>query len=106
MTNTATQTTGIEISAKVSIFFILYFLFFKPQIEVDGSAAVSGKWNGSTFVAAAPGEHQVAVYYKAYFILPVNRAAMPVTVVDGGVARIEYKPSIWGMLGKGKIAAA
>src|SRR4051794_23553935 len=105
MTSTSTQ-TGIEISTKVSIFFILYFIFFKPQIEVDGTAAVGGKWNGSTFVAAAPGQHQVEVYYKAYFIIPVNRASMGVTVTDGGVARVEYKPSIWGMLGKGKIAAA
>jgi hypothetical protein len=105
MTNTSAQ-TGIEISTKVSIFFILYYIFFKPQIEVDGAKAVGGKWNGSTFVAATPGQHKVAVYYKAYFILPVNRAEMQVTVPDGGAARVEYKPSMWGMLGKGKLAAA
>lgn len=105
MTNTS-QTTGIEVTGKASIFLMLYFFLFKPQIEIDGSAAVAGKWNNPTVVPAAPGQHQVEVYYKWYWILPMNRAALSVNVPDGGVARLEYKPSIWGFLGKGKLAAA
>ena len=106
MANTSTGTTGIEVTGKVSFFLMLYFFLFKPQVEIDGSSAGAGKWNTPTVFPASPGQHTVEVFYKAYFIIPVNRASMSVTVPDGGVARVQYKPSIWGMLGKGKIAAA
>lgn len=105
MTNT-TQTTGIEVTGKVSILLILFFFLFKPQVEIDGSPAGAGAWNSPTVFPTTPGQHQVAVSYKWYWIIPVNRAEMSVTVPEGGVARVEYKPSIWGMLGKGKLATA
>ena len=106
MTNTS-QTTGIEVTGKASIFLMLYFFLFKPQVEIDGSPAGAGKWNSPTLFPAAPGQHKVEVFYKAWFwIIPANRAALSVNVPDGGVARVEYKPSIWGILGKGKLAAA
>jgi hypothetical protein len=105
MTNASAGMTGIEITGKISIFLFFYFFLFKPQIEVDG-AAHTGKWNSPTMIAAAPGQHQVEVSYKMYWLIPVNVTTMSVTVPDGGVVRLEYKPSMWGMLGKGKLAAA
>ena len=105
MTDASAGRTGIEFTGKASILLIWFFFLFKPQIDVDGST-YAGAWNSPTLIAAAPGQHKISAYYKMYWVLPVNRVDLTVTVPEGGMARVQYKPSAWGMLGKGKLTKA
>jgi hypothetical protein len=39
----------------------------------------------------APGSHRISVSWKFYWVLPVQRATLDVTVDPGGVVSLRYK---------------
>ncbi len=94
--------TGIELQTK---YFILNFLIviFPLILTIDGSQ-VKGKW-GTSFYPVAPGSHQVEVAWKMYWVLPVNKASMPVTLAQGQVARLLYNAP-WLFFLPGKLGPA
>ena len=65
-------------------------LLFKPVVEIDGQA-LQGAWS-TTFFPAAPGQHSVAVFWKLYGLIPIQRATALVTVSDGATTEIRYGP--------------
>src|SRR5579863_6759107 len=69
--------TGIQLNAKQSLWFLLSFIF-PLQIEVDGAVS-KGTW-GPQLLNVAPGMHRIAVTWKMYWVLPVNRGAIEVNV--------------------------
>jgi hypothetical protein len=100
----AASPTGIELTTK---HFVLNFLIviFPLTINIDGQA-VKGKW-GTQFYPVQAGSHSVTVSWKLYFVLPVNKAAMTVSLADGQVARLQYyAPWLWLLPGKIGPAAA
>lgn len=94
----STQPSGIHLNSKPSIWFILVQLF--PLIVgVDGQEA-KGQW-GEQFIGLAPGQHRITVAWKMYWILPVNRGTVDVTVNPGQVVPVRYKVRyLWMMKGK------
>lgn len=93
------QATGINLNAKLSIFFILDMLM-PLTIEIDGAKA-KGKW-GEQFIPLAPGTHRVVVSWKLYWVLPVNQGTLDVTVEPGTVVSVRYKVR-WLFLLPGKL---
>jgi len=91
--------TGIELQTK---YFILNFLIviFPLVLTVDG-VAVPGKW-GTSFYPVAPGNHDVGVAWKMYWLLPVNKAATRLSLAEGQVARLLYTAP-WLFLLPGKL---
>lgn len=94
--------TGIELQTK---YFILNFLIviFPLVLTIDGSA-VKGKW-GTSFYPVPAGSHEVSVAWKMYWLLPVNKSSMSVTLVDGQIAKLLYKAP-WLFLLPGKLEPA
>jgi len=84
----SSQPTGVSINAKQMILFLLTTLM-PLIIEVDGVQS-KGKW-GEQFVNLSPGSHQVAVFWKLYFVLPIQRGQMNVTVNPGQTVSLRYK---------------
>jgi hypothetical protein len=80
--------TGIELQTK---YFILSFLIaiFPLVLTIDGEK-VPAKW-GKSFTPVAPGQHEVTVAWKAYWLIPVNKGSANVTLAEGQVARLLYK---------------
>ena len=80
--------TGIELQTK---YFILSFLIVLVPLAltIDGEK-VPGKW-GKNFYPVAPGNHQVSVAWKMYWVLPVNKGSMQVSLAPGQVASLLYK---------------
>jgi hypothetical protein len=98
-----TSPTGIELETK---YFILNFLIviFPLALTIDG-VTVPGKW-GKNFYPVAPGNHQVSVAWKMYWVLPVNKGTMQVSLAEGQVARLLYKaPFLFFLPGKLQPAA-
>ena len=95
----AVSPTGIEVTTK---YFILNFLIviFPLMITIDGHET-KGKW-GTQLYPAQPGDHSVAVCWKAYWFLPANKATMTVSVADGQVAQVQYYAP-WFFLLPGKL---
>ena len=92
--------TGIEVTAKFfPLFWILYFLH--PTFTIDGQA-VEGQWKTPTFFPTAPGQHQVQVHFKYFFLKTCGKGITTASVAPGQVARFEYKAP-WIIYLKGKI---
>src|SRR5256885_200136 len=98
----STSQTGIAVTAKI---FVLNFvmLLFKPVVEIDG-VVQEGAWS-TKFLATAPGQHSVTVYWKYMWFLPANRATVNVTVADGSSVDITYQAR-WMIFLPGKISVA
>ena len=81
--------TGIEVTAKI---FPLAFiaLLFKVVVEIDGQTTEVG-WSKPNFLPTTAGTHQVTISWKYFFVLPVNKASVSVTVAEGQTAHILYK---------------
>jgi hypothetical protein len=78
----------IRLNAKQMIWWILVTI--QPLIvEVDGVPA-KGKWGDQT-LPVSPGSHRVSVSWKFYWVLPVQRGTLDVTVAPGGVVSLRYK---------------
>jgi hypothetical protein len=82
------ETTGVRLNAKLSIFFILDMLM-PLTVEVDGVTS-KGVWK-EQFLNLAPGTHRLTVSWKLYWVLPVNKATLDVTVQQGSVVPVRYK---------------
>ena len=82
------QPTGIQLNAKQVIWFILTTIF-PLVIEVDGTQS-RGTW-GTQLLNLAPGTHQVSVSWKLYWVLPVQKATLDVSVEPGQVVAASYK---------------
>jgi hypothetical protein len=93
------QTTGVRLNAKLSIFFILNLLF-PLTIDVDGVES-KGVWK-EQFLNLAPGTHRLSVSWKLYWVLPVNKGTLDVTVQQGVVVPVRYKVR-WIFLLPGKL---
>jgi hypothetical protein len=90
--------TGIQLNAKQSLWFLLSFIF-PLQIEVDGALS-RGTW-GPQFLNLTPGMHRIAVTWKMYWVLPVNRGEIEVNVPEGQIIPLRYKMRwLWIMPGK------
>jgi hypothetical protein len=82
------QSTSIRLNAKQAIWWILVTI--QPLvIEVDG-VPTKGTWGDQT-LQVAPGNHSVSVFWKLYWLLPVQRARLDVTVESGAVVSLRYK---------------
>jgi hypothetical protein len=82
------QSTAIRLNAKQAIWWILVTI--QPLIvDVDGAPA-KGTWGDQT-LPVAPGNHRVSVSWKFYWILPVQRGTVDVTVEPGAVVSLRYK---------------
>jgi hypothetical protein len=82
------QPTGIRLNAKQAIWWFLVTI--QPLVvEVDG-VTTKGTWGDQT-LPVAPGNHRVSVCWKWYWFLPVQRAALDVTVDPGAVVALRYK---------------
>lgn len=81
--------SGINLRAKVSIFFFTLYLF-PLKFSVDGGPEVKGKW-GDNPLQLAPGRHTIAVHWLMYWFMPVNKAAITVDVAPGQVVTVDYK---------------
>jgi hypothetical protein len=90
---------GIELTTK---YFILSFLcvIFPLTINVDGTD-IKGKW-GKQVYPVAPGSHTVTVSWKLYWVLPVNKATMTVSIAEGQAAPLLYYVP-WFFLLPGKL---
>jgi hypothetical protein len=91
--------TGIELSTK---YFFLNFLIviFPLTITVDGQN-IKGRW-GTNFYPVPAGNHSLTVSWKLYWILPVCKGKMQVSLAEGEVAKLRYK-SPWLFLLPGKL---
>ena len=82
--------TGIDL--KTGFFPLAWFLYFcSPVIEIDGEPTKLS-W-GSRFVPAAPGTHEVEVYYN-YLFGPASRATITVEVPEQGAVQLVYSAPI------------
>jgi hypothetical protein len=84
----STQPTGVQFDARLSFFFFLTAIF-PLTIEIDG-VETKGKW-GVQFLNLAPGTHRITASWKMYWLLPVNKATLDVTVAPSQVAPVRYK---------------
>jgi hypothetical protein len=98
----AASPTGIELTTK---YFILSFLvvIFPLMINIDGQET-KGRW-GTQFCSLQPGEHSITVSWKAYWLLPVNKATTTVSIADGQVVQLQYYAP-WFFLLPGKLGPA
>lgn len=82
------QSTAIRLNAKQAIWWILVTI--QPlMVEVDG-VPTKRTWGDQT-LPVAPGSHRVSVWWKFYWLLPVQRATLEVTVDPGAVVSVRYK---------------
>jgi hypothetical protein len=82
------QSTAISLNAKQAIWWILVTI--QPLIvEVDG-VQTKGTWGDQT-LPVAPGSHRISVSWKFYWVLPVQRATLDVTVDPSAVVSLRYK---------------
>jgi hypothetical protein len=96
--------SGIAVTAK---YFPLNFLcvIFKPIVQIDGQTH-EGSWGTSHF-PAAPGDHQLTVFWKYLWFLPCNKGRTTVRVVEGQTTHVAYKaPWLWILPGKMSVAQA
>ncbi len=98
--------TGIEVTSRV--FKLGYFLtwLWPPKVSVDGGAPKNIGWNGTAVVPTSPGQHTVTVLWKYLWFIPSGKAQTTVTVPDGSVARLTYKPNYWVVFLSGKLETA
>jgi hypothetical protein len=98
----AASPTGIELSAK---YFILSFLIviFPLLVNIDGQET-KGKW-GTQFYPLSPGNHSVTVSWKFYWLVPIQKATMNVSLAEGQVDRVQYYVP-WLIFLPGKIGPA
>ena len=98
----AASPTGIELTTK---YFILNFLIviFPLTITIDGQET-KGRW-GTQFSPVQPGTHSVTVSWKAYWVLPVNKATTTVSLAEGQVVQLQYYAP-WFFLLPGKLGSA
>ncbi len=82
------QSTAIRLNAKQAIWWILVTI--QPLVvELDG-VPTNGIWGDQT-LPVTPGSHRVSVSWKLYWLLPVQRATLDLTVDDGAVVSLRYK---------------
>jgi hypothetical protein len=82
------QSTAIRLNAKQAIWWLLVTI--QPLIvDVDGAPS-KGTWGDQT-LPVAPGNHRVSVSWKFYWILPIQRGTVDVTVEPGAVVSLRYK---------------
>ena len=82
------QSTAIRLKAKQAIWWILVTI--QPLVvELDG-VPTKGLWGDQT-LPVEPGSHRVSVCWKFYWLLPVQRARLDVTVDPGAVVSLRYK---------------
>jgi hypothetical protein len=94
----STQPSGIHLNSKPSLWFFLVQVF-PLLVTVDGQQS-TGKW-GEQFIGLAPGQHRIEVAWKMYWLIPVNRGTLDVTVNPGQVVPVRYKVRyLWIMAGK------
>jgi len=94
----STQPSGIELNSNQSIWYFLYRVM-PLVVQVDGQD-VKAQW-GQQFIPVAPGPHRISVAWKMYWVLPVNRGTLDVTVNAGEVVPVRYKVRwIWLFPGK------
>ena len=98
----STSQTGIAVTAKI-LFLNFVMLLFKPVVEIDG-VVHEGAWS-SVYFSTAPGDHNVSVYWKYMWVLPVNRATAQVTVPEGTTVEVTYRPR-WFVFLPGRISVA
>lgn len=94
--------TGIELQTK---YFILNFLItlFPLLLTIDGETQPA-KW-GKNFYPVAPGNHEVSVAWKLYWLIPVNRGSTQVSLAEGQVVNLLYKAP-WIVFLPGKLGPA
>lgn len=97
--NVSDQPSGIQLNAKLSLWFILDMIF-PLIIEVDGQES-KGQW-GQQLLNVAPGQHRISVSWKMYWLLPVNKGTLDITVNPGQVVPVRYKVR-WLFLLPGKL---
>jgi hypothetical protein len=93
------QPTGVQLNAKQAIWYILTTIM-PLTIEVDGVPS-KGLW-GSQLLNLEPGSHSLTVSWKLYWVLPVQKATLDVTVTPGSTVAVSYKVR-WFFLLPGKI---
>lgn len=84
----STQPSGIQLNAKLPIWFILNIIF-PLVVEVDGTPT-KGVWGPQT-LPLAPGQHQLSVFWKFYWFLPIQRGNLDVVVNPGELVNVRYK---------------
>jgi hypothetical protein len=102
MTDTAIG-TGIRVTATHKIFFIIAAILYKPIVKVDGTAHKIG-WGSAEFIPTSAGSHEIEVFYKLYWVIPVAKRKTTVNVAEGSVAAIQYDLSLFSY--SAKLAAA
>lgn len=96
----ADQATGIELNAKLSIFFILVGI--QPLVVDVNGTETKGRW-AVQFLNVGPGNHRVTVSWKFYWFIPVQKATLDVTVAPGQVVKLRYKVR-WFVFMPGKLS--
>ncbi|HEY4332245.1 MAG TPA: hypothetical protein VGM78_06735 [Ilumatobacteraceae bacterium] len=92
--------TGIEVTATFN--FLLWILnFLKPVVTIDGQPT-TGKWKQPMFFPTAPGDHQLQVDFKYFFLKHAGKAVTTASVAPGQVTRLSYKAP-WIIYLHGKI---
>lgn len=81
--------TGINLRAKVSLFFFTLYLF-PLKFSIDGGPEVKGSW-GDNPIQLPSGRHHVRVHWLFYWFMPVNKAEIVVDVPPGQVVTVDYK---------------
>jgi hypothetical protein len=102
MTDTAIG-TGIRVTATHKIFFIIAAILYKPVVKVDGTAHKIG-WNDGAFIATTAGSHEIEVFYKLYWVIPVAKRKTTVNVAEGSTVTLKYDLSLFSY--SAKLAAA
>jgi hypothetical protein len=92
------QQSGIQLTATHNPLAWLLYLT-KLTVKLDGVAQTQ-KW-GSTFIPAAPGNHQLEISFR-YLGSQRGLASEAVMVPDGGTVAVRYKMPSW-MFAKGKL---
>ena len=95
----ADQMTGIQLDAKQSIWYLLTTLM-PLVVEVDGVQS-KGVW-GPQLLHLAPGPHRLTVSWRLYWLVPVMKGTLDVTLYPGQVAPVRYKVR-WFILLPGKL---
>ncbi len=82
------QPTGIRLNAKQAIWWFLVTI--QPLVvDVDG-VQTKGTW-GDRMLPVAFGNHRISVSWKFYWVLPVQRATLDITVDPSAVVSLRYK---------------
>ena len=92
MQNEITDTATIEVKTG---FLVLAFFFFActPRIEIDGEVHLKS-WGRHRF-DVAPGEHQVKIYFRYFFLSHCGENTISLNLERGETCQLKYWMPPW-----------